>query len=101
MEWLLLEALPIKRKLLCLGSKSVVPVLETARCLFLKVSGKLFKSLEFDEGLDAEPCGFRKPVFERDRSWCVKSLRAENEEVHLGCVVLNVKQILLHESEGE
>jgi len=75
--------------------------LESARSFLLEVSGELLETFKFDETLDSEPGGLRKPFLKRRRSRSIHSEGAVNQEVHLSLVVLTFKETLLHKSERE
>lgn len=96
-----LKSLPVKRKFLRLRGKIVVPVIESLRCFFLKITRESFEAFELDQTLDGVPSDFREPVFERHWASNIGSQRAVDEELHLSVVVFAIELTLLHETEGK
>lgn len=97
----MIESLPVEWQFLVFWREFVVPVLENVWSISFQVSGKLVKAFELNKLLDMEPSNIWKPLLEVAWVWNVSSDWSLEQEVHLLLVVLNLDNLLLHESEGD
>jgi len=99
LEWHLVEFLPLQRKFLVLWGELVVPILESVWSLLLNLLNEVFEAFDLVQLLESVPGEIREPLLERVHDVCPG--RAVDEIVHLFVGVVDLHDLLGHESEGE